>query len=518
MSFKRIGYSSSGRMKVLNGAMKVVDAVSVTLGPKGRNVIISDANGVRVTKDGATVAKSIELPDRFEAMGAEFIKELCADVDAESGDGTTTAAVIAGAMLKACVPLIEAGFSTKEVSEAVLSVASSASERIKGAAVSVDSQDDIEKVATVSANGDSAIGSLLADLCSRVGDDGTVTIEEGRGAETCIEIVEGMELKSGYASPAFAGDDGEFTVIDADVLVSDDRISNVCDIAGMLSELAKRRRKLVVFSSGFSQEAVTAFAVNFRKGNLISCPVVAPGIGDDRSGTLEDIAAFCGASFISSKAGLSLRSIGLDALGKAGKITVSRSKTVISGGGGSSHDVQERVSMLRSMIQSCESDFDRERLQERLARLNGAVATVMVGGFSEQEMLEKKDRFDDALHSAVSAMENGIVAGGGLALVEAMLSLERECKETCFSAVLSALCAPFVRICENAGFNGKWVLGRIRDGEKGFSAADGNFCIMLDAGVFDSAGVVVCSLSKAASAVATLITSECFIADGGDNE
>jgi chaperonin GroEL len=522
---KQVIHGEDSRAAILRGVNQLADAVKVTLGPKGRNVVIDKKFGSpTITKDGVTVAKEIELKDSLENMGAQMVREVASKTSDVAGDGTTTATVLAQAIFKEGVRTVAAGANPmalkRGIDKAVLAVV----EQVKAISQPV-SGDSIAQVGTVSANGDKTIGTIIAEAMDKVGKDGVITVEESRTMDTTLEVVEGMQFDRGYLSPYFVTDPERMEAVldDALILINEKKISSMKDLLPVLEQVAKTGRQLLIIAEDVEGEALATLVVNKLRGTLNVAAVKAPGFGDRRKAMLEDIATLTGGKVISDDLGIKLESITIDDLGKAKKITIDKDNTTIVEGEGGGEAISGRVSLIRNQIEQTTSDYDREKLQERLAKLVGGVAVIKVGAATETEMKEKKARVEDAMHATRAAVEEGIVPGGGVALVRAGKVLDDFNTESedmdeniGVTIVRRALEEPLRQIAQNAGMEGAVIVGKIRESDEenyGFNAATEKFEDLVAAGVIDPAKVTRTALQNAASIAGLMLTTEAMIAD-----
>ena len=508
---------------MLKGVNVLADAVKVTLGPKGRNVILDKSFGApTVTKDGVSVAKEIELKDKFENMGAQMVKEVASQTSDVAGDGTTTATVLAQAILNEGLKAVAAGMNPMDLKRGIDKAVTAAVEVIKGLAVPCDDPKAIAQVGSVSANSDTAIGDILAEAMEKVGKEGVITVEEGQGIENELDVVEGMQFDRGYLSPYFINNQENMSaeLEDPYVLLFDKKISNIRDLLPVLEAVAKSGRPLMIISEDVEGEALATLVVNNMRGIVKVAAAKAPGFGDRRKEMLQDIAILTGGTVISEEVGLSLEGASLEDLGQAKRITLTKENTTIVDGSGASDDIEARVKQIRTQIEETSSDYDREKLQERVAKLAGGVAVIKVGAGSELEMKEKKARVEDALHSTRAAVEEGIVAGGGVALIRALTALDdlvgdNEDQNVGINICRRAMEAPIRQIAENAGAEGSVVVDKVKQlsGNEGFNAATGEYGNMIDFGIPDPAKVTRTALQAAASVAGLMITTECMVTD-----
>lgn len=518
---KQLIFNEQARKKILSGVSQLADAVKITLGPKGRNVILDKKFGApSVTKDGVSVAKEVELKDPFENMGAQMVKEVASKTSDAAGDGTTTATVLAEAIYREGLKNVAAGANPifvkrgidKAVAAAVAELAKT-SKKVEG--------DEIRQVATVSANWDEEIGGMIAEAMKRVGKDGTITVEESKTMETSLDVVEGMQFDKGYLSPYFVNnqDAMECVLENAYILVFEKKISNINELLPVLQAVAQSGKPLMIIAEDVEGEALATLVVNKLRGTLNICAVKAPGFGDRRKAMMEDIAILTGGKFITEDLGIKLESITLGDLGRAKRITVDKDHTTIVEGAGNSDDINARIKLIRKQIEDSHSEYDKEKLQERLAKLAGGVAVISIGAATEPEMKEKKDRVDDALHATRAAVEEGISAGGSVALLRTHKAIEALHEEgdvaIGVAIVRRAIEAPLRQLCSNAGVEGAVIVQEVLNGEGsyGYNVATGKFEDLMQAGVVDPTKVTRAALQNAASVAGLLLTTECMITD-----
>ena len=522
MASKQLLFDEGARQKVLRGVELLAKAVKVTLGPKGRNVDIDKKFGSpTVTKDGVTVAKEIELPDPYENMGAQMVKEVASKTSDAAGDGTTTATVLAEAIYKEGLKNVTAGSNPIFLKRGIDKAVEAAVTELAKISKKVNDREEIRQVATVSANWDQKIGDIIADAMDKVGKDGTITVEEAKSIETTLDVVEGMQFDKGYLSPYFATnmEAQEAVLEDAYVLIHEKKISNLQEFLPLLQTVAKGGKPLLVIAEEVEGEALAALVVNKIRGTLNVCAVKAPGFGDRRKAMLEDIAILTGGRCITEDLGLKLENLQVSDLGRAKRIVVDKENTTIVEGAGKSSEIQGRVKQIRRQIDETTSDYDREKLQERLAKLAGGVAVINVGAATETEMKEKKARVEDALHATRAAVEEGIVAGGGVALLrtsKAIDSLKLEGDEAIGAQIVRrAIESPIRMLCANAGVEGAVVVGQIiaNKGNYGYNVATGDYEDLVKAGVVDPTKVTRTALQNAASVAGLLLTTECMITE-----
>ena len=521
---KEIKFNVDVRSKMKDGADALANAVKVTLGPKGRNVVIDKKFGApQVTKDGVTVAKEVELEDRFENMGAQMVKEVASKTNDQAGDGTTTATVLAQAIINVGIKNVTAGANPMDlkrgIDKAVAAVVSDLHNQSKQVG---DDYYKIEQVGTVSANNDQYIGKLIADAMSKVGKDGVITVEEAKGTETEVKVVEGMQFDRGYISSYFMtnGDKMEAELKNAYILVTDKKISTMKDLLPVLEPIAREGRELLIIAEDVDGEALTTLVVNKLRGTLKIAAVKAPGFGDRRKEMLQDIAILTGATVISEERGYTLENATLDMLGKAEKVTITKDNTTIVGGAGDKKAIDERTEFIRNQIEASTSDYDKEKLKERLGKLSGGVAVLYVGATTEVEMKEKKDRVEDALNATRAAVEEGYLPGGGVAYIRAASALQdltgdNEDETTGIRIVAKAIEEPLRQIAANAGVEGSVIIQKIKEGHDdfGYNARTGEFVNMFEAGVIDPTKVSRVALENAASVAGMFLTTECGIVD-----
>ncbi len=521
---KEIKFDVEARDSIKRGVDALANAVKVTLGPRGRNVIISKSfGGPQVTKDGVTVAKEIELEDALENMGAQMVKEVASKTNDLAGDGTTTATVLAQAIVKEGLKNVAAGANPMElklgIDKAVKAIVSNLDKQAKKVS---NSSDMIKQVASISANNDELIGDLISEAFSKVGKEGVITVEESKGTETHVDVVEGMQFDRGYLSPYFVTDSEKMqTEMESPmILLYDKKVSTMKDLLPILEPVAQQGKSLLIIAEDVDGEALATLVVNKLRGSLKIAAVKAPGFGDRRKAMLEDIAILTGGTVISEELGFTLENATLEMLGTADNVTIDKDNTTIVKGAGNKNDIKARVNQIKSQIESTTSDYDKEKLQERLAKLAGGVAVLYVGAASEVEMKEKKDRVDDALNATRAAVEEGIVAGGGVALVRAKSVLDKLSSDsldevTGINIVTRAIEAPLRTIVENAGGEGSVVCNKVLEGKKnfGYDAKSEKYVDMLDAGIIDPKKVTRVALENAASVAGMILTTECALVD-----
>ncbi|HEV2505147.1 MAG TPA: chaperonin GroEL [Mesorhizobium sp.] len=524
MSAKEIKFSTDARDRMLRGVELLNNAVKVTLGPKGRNVVIDKSYGApRITKDGVTVAREIELSDKFENMGAQMVREVASKTNDLAGDGTTTATVLAASILREGAKLVAAGMNPMDLKRGIdLGVAAVVKE-IRTRAKKVKSSAEVAQVGTIAANGDTVVGDMIAKAMDKVGNEGVITVEEAKTAETELDVVEGMQFDRGYLSPYFVTNPEKMRVEleDPYILIHEKKLGNLQAMLPILEAVVQSGKPLLIISEDVEGEALATLVVNKLRGGLKVAAVKAPGFGDRRKAMLEDIAVLTAGQMISEDLGIKLENVTLDMLGRAKRVLIEKETTTIVDGSGDKAGIAARINQIKAQIEETSSDYDKEKLQERLAKLAGGVAVIRVGGATETEVKEKKDRIDDALNATRAAVEEGIVPGGGVALLRARAVLASLASANTdvnagISIVLRALEAPIRQIAENAGVEGSIVVGRLTDGKdqnQGFDAQTETYVDMIKAGIVDPAKVVITALQDAGSIAALLITAEAMIAD-----
>ena len=522
MSAKKIIYSEEARSKMLTGVNKLADAVKTTLGPKGRNAILDKMFGSpNVTKDGVTVAKEIELKDKYENMGAQMVKEVASKTSDIAGDGTTTATVLAQAIYTEGLKYLAAGMNAMDLKRGIDRATAAVVEELKKMSKSVEDKKEIEQVGTISANGDTEVGQMIADAMDKVGKEGVITVEEAKGMETTLELVEGMQFDRGYLSPYFVTDAERMEAVleDPYVLIYDKKISNMRDLIPVLEQIAKEGRALLIIAEDIEGEALATLVVNKLRGTLKCAAVKAPGFGDRRKAMLEDIAILTGGQVISEELGRKLESATITDLGRAKKVILDKENTTIVEGEGKSSDIQGRITQIKAQIEETKSDYDREKLQERLAKLAGGVAVIKVGAATEPEMKEKKARVEDALHATRAAVEEGFLAGGGVALLRCIKKLDgfKADGDQAFGVkiVQKALEEPLRQIAVNAGLEGGIVVEKVKGlkDNEGFNADTETYEDLLKAGIIDPTKVARSALQNAASVAGLLLTTEVMVAE-----
>jgi len=524
MAAKEIHFSTDARDRMLRGVNILANAVRVTLGPKGRNVVIEKSFGApRTTKDGVSVAKEIELEDKFENLGAQLLREVASKTNDQAGDGTTTATVLAQAIVQEGLKSVAAGMNPMDLKRGVDKAVAAVVEEIRATSKKVSSNEEIAQIGTISANGEREIGAMIAQAMERVGNEGVITVEEAKGLEMELEVVEGMQFDRGYVSPYFVTnpDRMEAVLEDALVLIFEKKLTTLQPLIPLLEQVVQSGKPLLVIAEDIEGEVLATLVVNKLRGGLRVAAVKAPGFGDRRKAMLEDIAILTGGQFLSEDLGVKLENVAIDQLGRAKKVIITKDDTTIVEGAGDKADIQGRIGQIRRQIEETTSDYDREKLQERLAKLAGGVAVVRVGGSTEVEVKEKKDRVDDAMHATRAAVEEGIVPGGGVALLRASKVLEglngaNEDQNAGIAIVRRALQAPIRQIAENAGVEGSIVVGKILENASptfGFNAQTEEYVDLVQAGVIDPAKVVRTALQDAASVAGLLITTEAAVAE-----
>ena len=524
MAAKDVKFDTDARDRMLRGVNILADAVKVTLGPKGRNVVIDKSFGSpRITKDGVTVAKEIELSDKFENMGAQMVKEVASRTNDEAGDGTTTATVLAQAIIKEGLKAVAAGMNPMDLKRGIDMAVVKVVAAIKAASRPVKDSDEVAQVGTISANGEAEIGRQIADAMQKVGNEGVITVEENKGLETETEVVEGMQFDRGYLSPYFVTNPDKMLVEleDVYILLHEKKLGSLQPMVPLLEAVIQSQKPLLIISEDVEGEALATLVVNKLRGGLKIAAVKAPGFGDRRKAMLQDIAVLSGGQVISEDLGMKLENVGLDMLGRAKKVTITKDTTTVIDGAGDKAEIKARVDQIRTQIEETTSDYDKEKLQERVAKLAGGVAVIRVGGMTEIEVKERKDRVDDALNATRAAVQEGIVVGGGVALIQAGKVLEgmtgaNSDQNAGIAIVRKALEAPLRQIAQNAGVDGAVVAGKVRESDDktfGFNAQTEEYGDMFKFGVIDPAKVVRTALEDAASVASLLITTEAMIAD-----
>ena len=522
MSAKEIVYTNAARNLILSGVNALANAVKVTLGPRGRNVVLEKSFGSpTITKDGVTVAKEIELENRFENMGAQMVKEVASKTSDVAGDGTTTATVLAQAIYREGSKLVAAGHNPMEIKRGIEKGVEAIVQALKKSAKQTKDPKEIAHVGTISANGDETVGKLLAEAMEKVGKEGVITVEEAKSAETTLDVVEGMQFDRGYLSPYFVTDPERMEAVfeDAYLLLSEKKITTMKDLLPVLEAIAKQDKPLIIIGEDLDGEALATLVVNKLRGTLKCAAAKAPGFGDRRKEMLRDIAVLTGGQVIAEELGLKLENVTLADLGRAKRVALDKDTTTIVGGGGKKDLIKGRIAEIRTQIENTTSDYDREKLEERLAKLAGGVAVVKVGAATETEMKEKKARVEDALHATRAAVQEGIVAGGGVAFIRAQKALDGldvpDEQKFGISIIRKAIEEPLRQIAENAGVEGSIVINQVRGGKGsyGFNAATGEYGDLLEQGVIDPVKVVRCALENAASVAGLMLTTEALIAE-----
>ncbi|SLN24842.1 chaperonin GroEL [Roseisalinus antarcticus] len=529
MAAKDVKFDTDARNRMLKGVNILADAVKVTLGPKGRNVILEKSFGApRITKDGVSVAKEIELEDKFENMGAQMVKEVASRTNDEAGDGTTTATVLAQAIVKDGLKAVAAGMNPMDLKRGIDLATSKVVEHIKSAARKVENSDEVAQVGTISSNGEKEIGRQIADAMQKVGNEGVITVEENKGLETETDVVEGMQFDRGYLSPYFVTNTDKM-IADLDdcmILLHEKKLSSLQPMVPLLESVIQSQKPLLIIAEDVEGEALATLVVNKLRGGLKIAAVKAPGFGDRRKAMLQDIAILTGGQVISEDLGMKLENVTMDMLGTAKRVSITKDETTIVDGHGDKAEIEARVAQIRNQIEETTSDYDKEKLQERVAKLAGGVAVIRVGGMTETEVKERKDRVDDALNATRAAVQEGIVVGGGVALVQGAKALdgltgENSDQNAGIAIVRRALEAPLRQIAENAGVDGSVVAGKIRESSDlkfGFNAQTEEYGDMFAFGVIDPAKVVRTALEDAASIAGLLVTTEAMVADRPQKE
>ncbi len=524
MAAKDVKFDTEARNKMLRGVNILADAVKVTLGPKGRNVVLDKSFGApRITKDGVSVAKEIELEDKFENMGAQMVKEVASRTNDEAGDGTTTATVLAQAIVREGLKSVAAGMNPMDLKRGIDLATAKVVSAIKAAARDVSDSAEVAQVGTISANGEAEIGQQIADAMQKVGNEGVITVEENKGLETETDVVEGMQFDRGYLSPYFVTNSDKMIadLEDCIILLHEKKLSSLQPMVPLLEQVIQSQKPLLIIAEDVEGEALATLVVNKLRGGLKIAAVKAPGFGDRRKAMLQDIAILTGGQVISEDLGMKLESVTMDMLGSAKKVTITKDETTVIDGAGEKAEIEARVAQIRNQIEETTSDYDREKLQERVAKLAGGVAVIRVGGMTEVEVKERKDRVDDALNATRAAVQEGIVVGGGVALVQAGKTLEgmkgaNNDQNVGIAIVRKALEAPLRQIAENSGVDGSVVADKVResnDATFGFNAQTEEYGDMFKFGVIDPAKVVRTALQDAASIAGLLITTEAMVAD-----
>ena len=524
MAAKEVKFGSDARTRMLEGVDILANAVKVTLGPKGRNVVLEKSFGApRITKDGVTVAKDIELKDKFQNMGAQMVREVASKANDVAGDGTTTATVLAQSIAQEGARAVAAGMNPMDLKRGIDMAVESVVSQLEKMSKKISTSDEVAQVGTISANGEDEIGKMIAEAMERVGNEGVITVEEAKSLATELDVVEGMQFDRGYLSPYFVTDAEKMraTLEDPYILLHEKKLSNLQDMLPILEKVVQSGRPLLIIAEDIEGEALATLVVNRLRGGLKVAAVKAPGFGDRRKAMLEDIAILTKGTVVSEEVGISLDAVTLDMLGSAKRVEITKDETTIVDGTGEKSEIEARCSQIRAQAEETTSDYDREKLQERLAKLAGGVAVIRVGGATEVEVKERKDRVDDAMHATRAAVEEGIVPGGGVALVKSIAGLDKlkpanRDQEVGVEIVRRALQSPARNIAENAGAEGSVIVGKLlesKDANEGYDATTGTFTNMVKAGVIDPTKVVRSSLQNAASVAALLITTEAMVAD-----
>ena len=529
MVAKSIEFGTTAREKMLKGVETLAKTVKVTLGPKGRNVILDKSYGApKITKDGVSVAKEIELADKFENMGAQLVKEVAQKTADKAGDGTTTATVLAEAIIKEGCKAVAAGMNPMDLKRGIDMAVDAVVNDVKSRSVMIKTSAEVAQVGTISANGDTSIGEYLAKAMEKVGNEGVITVEDAKGLETELDVVEGMQFDRGYLSPYFVTNpDKMICEFDAPyILLYDKKVSNLQPLIPVLEAIVQSGKALVIVAEDIEGEALATLVVNRLRGGLKVCAVKAPGFGDRRKAILEDIAILTGGQVVSEDLGMKLENVTLDMLGTAKRVEISKDDTTIIDGAGEKAMIEARANQIKKQIEETSSDYDREKLQERLGKLSGGVAVIKVGGASEVEVKEKKDRIDDALHATRAAVKEGVVAGGGCALLYATKALDKleaanQDQKVGIDIIRRALQAPIRQIAENAGIDGALVVGKLLEGNDtnfGYNAQKGEYVDMVKAGIIDPTKVVRTALQDAASVAGLVVTTEAMVTEAPQKE
>jgi chaperonin GroEL len=524
MAAKEVKFGSDARTRMLEGVDTLANAVKVTLGPKGRNVVLEKSFGApRITKDGVTVAKDIELKDKFQNMGAQMVREVASKANDVAGDGTTTATVLAQSIAQEGARAVAAGMNPMDLKRGIDMAVEAVVATLESKSKKISTSDEVAQVGTISANGEEEIGKMIAEAMERVGNEGVITVEEAKSLDTELDVVEGMQFDRGYLSPYFVTDAEKMRAVleEPYILLHEKKLSNLQDMLPILEKVVQSGRPLLIIAEDIEGEALATLVVNRLRGGLKVAAVKAPGFGDRRKAMLEDIAILTKGTVISEEVGISLDAVTLEMLGSAKRVEITKDETTIVDGIGEKKEIEARCNQIRAQAEETTSDYDREKLQERLAKLAGGVAVIRVGGATEVEVKERKDRVDDAMHATRAAVEEGIVPGGGVALVKSIASLDglkpaNRDQEVGVEIVRRALQAPARNIAENAGAEGSVIVGKLMESKKddeGYDAVSGTFTDMVKAGVIDPTKVVRSSLQNAASVAALLITTEAMVAD-----
>ncbi|MEW6766210.1 MAG: chaperonin GroEL [Pseudomonadota bacterium] len=523
MGAKDVRFGADARAKMVNGVNILANAVKVTLGPKGRNVVLEKSFGApTVTKDGVSVAKEIELEDKFENMGAQMVKEVSSQTADVAGDGTTTATVLAQAIVREGMKAVAAGMNPMDLKRGIDKAVAAAVAELKNVSKPCADDRSIAQVATISANSDEAIGSIIAEAMQRVSTEGVITVEEGSGLENELDVVEGMQFDRGYLSPYFVNDQQNMQAVldNPYILLTDKKVSNIRDLLPALEAVAKAGRPMLIVAEDIEGEALATLVINNMRGILKVTAVKAPGFGDRRKAMLQDLAILTGGMVISEEVGLTLEKVTLNELGQAKKIVVTKDNTTVVDGAGSKEEIDGRVAQIRAQVETTTSDYDKEKLQERIAKLAGGVAVIKVGAATEVEMKEKKDRVDDALHATRAAVEEGVVPGGGVALVRAIAAVKdlkgaNHDQDVGISIAVRAMEEPLRTIVSNAGDEPSVILNKVSEGNGnfGYNAATGEYGDMIEMGILDPTKVTRSALQNAASVAGLLLTTECMVAE-----
>jgi chaperonin GroEL len=524
MAAKEVKFGSDARTRMLEGVDTLANAVKVTLGPKGRNVVLEKSFGApRITKDGVTVAKDIELKDKFQNMGAQMVREVASKANDVAGDGTTTATVLAQSIAQEGARAVAAGMNPMDLKRGIDMAVEAVVATLESKSKKISTSDEVAQVGTISANGEEEIGKMIAEAMERVGNEGVITVEEAKSLDTELDVVEGMQFDRGYLSPYFVTDAEKMRAVleEPYILLHEKKLSNLQDMLPILEKVVQSGRPLLIIAEDIEGEALATLVVNRLRGGLKVAAVKAPGFGDRRKAMLEDIAILTKGTVISEEVGISLDAVTLEMLGSAKRVEITKDETTIVDGVGEKDEIQARCSQIRAQAEETSSDYDREKLQERLAKLAGGVAVIRVGGATEVEVKERKDRVDDAMHATRAAVEEGIVPGGGVALVKSISSLDKlkpanRDQEVGVEIIRRALQAPARNIAENAGAEGSVIVGKLlesKDDNEGYDAVSGTFTDMIKAGVIDPTKVVRSAMQNAASVAALLITTEAMVAD-----
>ncbi len=523
MAAKDVRFGADARARMVNGVNILANAVKVTLGPKGRNVVLEKSFGApTVTKDGVSVAKEIELEDKFENMGAQMVKEVSSQTADVAGDGTTTATVLAQAIVREGMKAVAAGMNPMDLKRGIDKAVAAAVEELKKISKPCTDNKSIAQVATISANADEAIGSIIAQAMEKVGKEGVITVEEGSGLENELDVVEGMQFDRGYLSPYFVNDQQNMQAVleNPYILITDKKVSNIRDLLPALEAVAKAGRPMLIIAEDIEGEALATLVINNMRGILKVTAVKAPGFGDRRKAMLQDIAVLTGGMVVSEEVGLTLEKVTLNEMGQAKKVVVTKDNTTVVDGAGSKDEIDGRVAQIRAQVETTTSDYDREKLQERIAKLAGGVAVIKVGAATEVEMKEKKDRVDDALHATRAAVEEGVVPGGGTALVRAIAAIKglkgaNHDQDVGISIAVRAMEEPLRTIVSNAGDEPSVILNKVSEGSGnfGYNAATGEYGDMIEMGILDPTKVTRSALQNAASVAGLLLTTECMVAE-----